>query len=102
MRRAQGETVPQHGVGPSVPSTGITRWLPLVIAIASPASSTTIVVPTDRPTIQSAVDSAGADDIISVEAGTYAENVRIGAGRHGLTIVAADDLDPPSLVGTRG
>jgi parallel beta-helix repeat protein len=73
-------------------------WLLLFATIARVAHATTILVPTDRPTIQGAVDAATGGDVVLVEPGTYAESVRIGRDRDGLTIAADDPADPPLLV----
>jgi parallel beta helix pectate lyase-like protein len=71
--------------------------LALVLAFPSPGRAATITVPADRPTIQAAVDAAGAGDTILVQPGTYAGAVRIGDARHGLVLSAADPADPPVL-----
>jgi parallel beta-helix repeat protein len=88
--------VAHRGVGPG--RSGIVAWLLLLATVAPSARGATITVPTDRPTIQAAVDAATGGDVILVEAGTYAESVRIGRGRDGLTVAAADESDPPVLV----
>ena len=74
------------------------RWVILLALLlcCSVASSATINVPGDQPTIQAAVDAAGVDDIIVVAPGTYLEQVRIdgkdltlqGAGAGQTTIEA--------------
>lgn len=46
-------------------------------------------VPGEYPTIQSAVDVAGVNDQILVDAGTYGESVGIGPGKDGLVIRGA-------------
>jgi len=69
----------------------------LVLAFSSPGHAATITVPADRPTVQAAVDAAGAGDTILVQPGTYVGAVRIGHARHGLVISAADPADPPVL-----
>jgi parallel beta-helix repeat protein len=73
-----------------------TTWMPMG------AAASTIVVPTDQPTIQAAVSAATTGDTVLVQPGTYAETIRIGAGRDGLTIAAADEKDPPIVLGVEG
>jgi parallel beta-helix repeat protein len=63
-------------------------------------AATTIVVPTDQPTIQAAVSAAVAGDTVSIAPGLYGERIRIGTD--GLTLAAADDQDPPIVLGTEG
>jgi len=55
------------------------RWVILLALLLciSTASSATINVPQDQPTIQAAVNVAGIDDVIIVAPGTYVEQVRI-------------------------
>jgi parallel beta-helix repeat protein len=73
-----------------------------IIAIPSLARAATIMVPADYPTIQAAVAAAIVGDTVLVQPGIYAESVRVEAGRHGLTIAAADDRNPPILIGEGG
>ena len=60
----------------------------------------TIVVPSDQPTIQRAVDAAGPGDTIQVLPGSYQESVRVRGAKTGLTIEAAEATDPPTIHGT--
>ena len=49
----------------------------LVVGFVVPARASIIQVPQDYPTIQEAVNAAGAGDTIQVDAGTYPENVKV-------------------------
>ena len=77
--------------------------LPLLAFVAAPVAgaATQIVVPRDRPTIQSAVDAASPGDTIVVLAGVFTEQVTIGksitlvgAGSQATTIHAPAVLQP--------
>jgi parallel beta-helix repeat protein len=57
-----------------------------LVAIPAAYAASVIVVPTTRPTIQSAVDAASPGDTIIVRSGTFTEQVTIGKS---LTIVGA-------------
>ena len=57
-----------------------------LVAVPAAHAASLIVVPTDRPTIQSAVDAASPGDTILVRSGTFTEQVTIGKS---LTIVGA-------------
>lgn len=88
----------------SVPPIGRSRDLVWGIVFAglllgTSASAAVIAVPADQPTIQAAVDAAGAGDVISVSPGVYPERVRITGARDGLTIEAADPADRPIVQG---
>ncbi len=86
----------------------IILWLVLVGVIgfmpSAPASvhaASTIVVPRDFPTIQAAVDAAARGDTISIQSGTYTEEVIItkdvnlrGAGADGTVIKSPATLTP--------
>jgi parallel beta-helix repeat protein len=72
----------------------IATWLP------TPAAASIIAVPTDQPTIQAAVGAAVAGDTIAIAPGMYGERIRIGTS--GVTIAAAEDQDPPIVLGTEG
>jgi parallel beta-helix repeat protein len=80
----------------------VVRWTlcPLALAWVAHARGATIVVPTDQPTIQAAVDAASPGDTIRVQPGSYQESVRIRGAKTGLTIEAADATDPPTIHGT--
>jgi len=58
-----------------------TRWLCVVTPVctltmlAAPAFGATTHVPADQPTIQAAIDSAAAGDVIVVAPGTYSETI---------------------------
>ena len=80
----------------------VIRWslCPLALAWVAHARGATIVVPTDQPTIQAAVDAASPGDTIQVQPGSYQESVRIRGANTGLTIEAADATDPPTIHGT--
>jgi pectin methylesterase-like acyl-CoA thioesterase len=80
----------------------VIRWTlcPLALAWVAHARGATIVVPTDQPTIQAAVDAASPGDTIRVQPGSYQESVRIRGAKTGLTIEAADATDPPTIHGT--
>lgn len=58
----------------------------LVVATSAVASGAVIKVPQDHASITLAVAAAAAGDTILVKAGTYEENVTIGAGLVGLKI----------------
>jgi parallel beta-helix repeat protein len=57
-------------------------------------------VPTDQPTIQAAITAAVAGDTVAIAPGMYGERIRIGTD--GVTVAAADDQDPPIVLGTEG
>ena len=57
-----------------------------LVAVPAAHAASVIVVPTNRPTIQSAVDAASPGDTIIVRSGTFTEQVTIGKS---LTIVGA-------------
>lgn len=58
-----------------------------LIGMSSPAQArSSRVVPTDYPTIQSAIDAAAPGDTVTVRSGTYTEQLRI---RKDLEIVGA-------------
>ena len=80
----------------------VIRWslCPLALAWVAHARGATIIVPTDQPTIQAAVDAASPGDTIQVQPGSYQESVRIRGAKPGLTIEAADATDPPTIHGT--
>lgn len=62
-----------------------------VAGLAASAHAETIDVPRDHATIQAAVDAAHAGDVITVETGTYRENVVVGGtDRRDVQIYAAD------------
>ncbi|MGI9206247.1 MAG: CFI-box-CTERM domain-containing protein [Woeseiaceae bacterium] len=50
------------------------------VAILQPAFGEQIIVPTDQPTIQAAIDAAVVDDIVIAEPGTYNENITLKSG----------------------
>ncbi len=55
---------------------------------AVPALAGTLHVPQDHPTIQAAIDAAGAGDTVLVAAGTYRERIQLKAG---VTLKSAGD-----------
>ncbi len=58
--------------------------------MAAPVAAATLEVPTATyPTIQAAVDTAVANDIITVAAGVYTENVVIPPGKDNLQLIGA-------------
>ena len=80
-----------------------TAWIAGCLALGAHATigrAATLVVPTDQPSIQRAVDAAGPGDTVLVRGGSYFETVRVSGARSGLTIEAADADDPPILVGS--
>src|SRR5262249_4042639 len=87
-----GEPMSRTRFGARSRSTS-TLMVSLLVAIAIPtyATATTIVVPIDQPTIAAAVSAATAGDVVIVQAGTYAESIRIDGARDGLTIAGADE-----------
>jgi hypothetical protein len=66
------------------------------LAAAEPAAAATYCVNplggACQTTIQGAVDAAGPGDVVSIQAGTYYENVEVPAGKDGLQIVGASKL----------
>ncbi len=50
----------------------------LSLDLSSPVWADTINVPGDKPTIQEAIDAAVDGDVITVDAGTYTENITLG------------------------
>src|SRR5438094_549278 len=70
------------GGGESAMSDSLTR----VVGVVAVAVALTLVVPTQFPTIQSAVDAAAPGATIQILAGTYTEQVRIAKS---LTIAGA-------------
>lgn len=78
----------------------------LGLSVALPAFGTVIIVPTNQPTIQAAVNVAAAGDTIQVLAGMYRENVVVPAGKDGLQILGANaktvvvDAQPAAPNGT--
>jgi nitrous oxidase accessory protein NosD len=63
-----------------------------LVGVPDAHAASVIVVPTNRPTIQSAVNAAPAGAMIKVCRGTYVEQVTIPAGKDGLTLFSAGDL----------
>ena len=73
--------------------------LSLSLVTAAPAAAATINVPGDHGTIQAAIDAADPGDIITVDAGTYTEDLTIdesvtlqGEGSENTTIVGAHTI----------
>lgn len=62
-------------------------WHSLVLLFAAGSASAAVLrVPQDHPTIQAAVDAAGAGDVVRIKAGTYPELVFVNA-KPNLTIL---------------
>ena len=62
-------------------------WLFLVfLTAAGSAPAAVLRVPQDHPTIQAAVDAAGAGDVVRIKAGTYSETVFVNT-KPNLTIL---------------
>lgn len=57
-----------------------TCWIWVGVAILQPAFGEQIIVPTDQPTIQAAIDAAAVDDIVIAEPGTYSETITLKSG----------------------
>lgn len=72
--------------------SGLTTLL-AVAAFAGTVRAASILVPTEEPTIQAALDVAGDGDTVLVQHGIYDEAVRVV--RNGVTIAAADPTNPP-------
>lgn len=77
------------GIGAGPPT--VVAAAPAVATVSSGASGTTIAVPDDFATIQEAVDSAAAGDLILVSPGVYHEAVNVGTDN--LTIRGLDRND---------
>jgi len=71
-------TIPTSPTPPTSPTSPITPIIPT--SPTSRTSPTTLYVPADYTTIQSALDASISGDTISVSKGTYKENITINKG----------------------
>jgi len=83
-------------------AAALVTFLACVLLGPTQVAAAVINVPADHPSIQTAVDAAAAGDTISVAAGEYNEELRIGDDKNGLTIESADPDDPFTLAGSPG
>lgn len=94
-------------------TTSTTLPGPSTTTTTSPGGSTTtttthppvsgiLLVPSQWPSIQAAVDVAAPGATIRIAAGEYHESIFVSGNKDGLTIEAADPAHPPEVIGVVG
>jgi hypothetical protein len=87
---------------PGATTTTSTTTLPGATSTTTtthPPVSGVLLVPTEWPTIQAAVDVAAAGATIRIAAGDYHESILVPQTKDGLTIEGADPAEPPTIIG---
>jgi Right handed beta helix region len=72
-------------------------WIPGLLLLAGPAQGVTLHVPSEHPTVQSALDAAAAGDTVLVAPGRYQELIILPAG---VALLSSDGPDSTVLVTT--